>query len=58
MTGQELMDKLLQVKEEFGTLDVEICVYHNDDRSEITDINLFTNRLIGENNKLHSIDIN
>jgi hypothetical protein len=58
MTGQELLDKLLEIKEDFGTLDVEITMYHNDDRREITGIDLFTNREIGDKNKLHSIDIN
>jgi len=57
MTGEELLQQLLTLKEEWGTLDVPICVFKDEDRHEIGVLDLFTNGVY-EKRVLHSIDIN
>ena len=56
-TAADLLKKLLAIKKEFGTLNVPISVYVNDDRYSIAFLDIFTDGIITDN-KLHSIDIN
>jgi hypothetical protein len=56
MTAQELFDKLLSIREQFGTLDVPVSIWMPDaDRHELAEVDWFTD---GAEQHLHSIDIN
>ena len=56
MTAHEVFDKLLSIREQFGTLDVPITIWMPDaDRSEFSEVDWFTD---GAEQHLHSIDLN
>jgi hypothetical protein len=56
MKAQELLNELIAIKEEYGTLDVEIKIFIQDsDRLDILDLDAFTT---GRRGELYSIDIN
>lgn len=58
MTAHQLFEKLLDIQKEFGTLNVPISVWkQDDDRYEISEIDIITDYDV-KNEKLHSIDIN
>lgn len=55
MTGQKLLDELLLIKEEYGTLDVEIDASWYGSRFSIDDFDIFTD---GVDRHLYSLDLN
>lgn len=55
MTGQKLLDELLLIKEEYGTLDVEIDAFWDGSRFSIDDFDIFTD---GVDRHLYSLDLN
>jgi len=56
-TAADLLKRLQAIKKEYGTLDVPISVYVNDDRYSISFLDIFTDNM-KDNERLHSIDIN
>lgn len=60
MNAQELLDELLNLKEEFGSLDgvsVSVFTTGDEDRLIIDFVDVFTEEIDGKKS-LHSIDLN
>jgi hypothetical protein len=55
VTAQELLDFLLQLHQEHGSLDIPISIFVNEDRMPIGEMDVFYDN---GNKNIHSIDLN
>jgi hypothetical protein len=55
INAQELLEQLLQLHQEHGSLDIPISIFVNGERMQIEDVDVFYDN---GNKTIHSIDLN